>query len=76
MSEKQPVHKIRFGRITAAIWENETEQGLRYNVTISRSYQKDEQWQTTTSFGRDDLHLVAKVADLAETWIFEKYQSE
>ncbi len=31
-------------------------------------------WQDSTSFGRDDLPLVAKVADMAHTWIFQKTQ--
>jgi hypothetical protein len=62
------------GRITCAIWENETEQGTRHNVTFRRIYKADDQWKSTDSFGRDDLHLVAKVADSAETWIYEQKQ--
>ncbi len=31
---KKPIHEIRLGRIKAAIWENEAENGVRYNVTI------------------------------------------
>ncbi len=49
--------------------------GVRHNVTIQRLYTDEEgHWQTSTSFGRDDLPLVAKVADLAHTWIFEEGQ--
>ena len=69
--KKRPVHEVRRGRIKAAIWENETQNGTRYNVTISRLYKDGEQWKDSTSFGRDDLPLVRKVADLAHTWIFE-----
>jgi len=72
-AEKQkPVHEIRLGRIKAAIWENETDNGTRHNVTISRLYKDGDQWKQTTSFGREDLPLVAKVADLAHTWIYEQ----
>ncbi len=28
----KPVHEIRLGRIRAAVWLNETENGPRYNV--------------------------------------------
>ena len=71
--EKQkPVHEIRLGRIKAAIWENETDNGTRHNVTISRLYKDGDQWKQTTSFGREDLPLVAKVADLVHTWIYEQ----
>ena len=31
-----------------------------------------EEWKQTDSFGRDDLPLLAKVIDLAHTWIFEQ----
>lgn len=69
---KRPVHEVRLGRIKAAIWENETENGMRHSVTITRLYkvEGDPNWRTTTSFNRDDLPLVAKVADMAHTYIF------
>jgi hypothetical protein len=59
------------GRIRAAIWLNETENGPRHNVTITRLYKEGDEWHDSASFGRDDLPLVAKVADQAHTWIFE-----
>src|SRR6478609_8006200 len=70
---KRPVHEIRIGRIRAAIWMNETENGVRHNVTISRLYRDEQQgqWKDSTSFGRDDLPLVAKVADQAHSWIYQ-----
>ena len=69
---KRPVHEVRLGRIKAAVWENETENGTRHSVTITRLYKTegDPTWKTTTSFNRDDLPLVAKVADMAHTYIF------
>ena len=67
----RPVHEIRLGRIKAAIWENDTKNGTRHNVSIVRIYKDGEQWKDSTSFGRDDLPLVAKIADQAHTWIFQ-----
>lgn len=72
MSNNKPVHEIRMGRIKAAIWENATQNGTRHNVTISRLYKDGEQWKDSLSFGRDDLPLVAKVADQAHSWIFNQ----
>ena len=69
--KKRPVHEIRMGRIRAAIWENETQKGTRHNVTLSRLYKDGDDWRDSASFGRDDLPLVAKVADRAHSWIFE-----
>lgn len=74
--KKKPVHEIRFGRIKAAIWENETENGTRHNVTLCRLYKDGDQWKDTTNFNRDDLPLVGKVADLAHSWIYEHANHE
>jgi len=65
----KPVHEIRLGAIKAAIWANETQSGVRHNVTLSRLYKDEEEWKSSDSFGRDDLPVVAKVADMAHTWI-------
>ena len=67
----KPVHGIRLGRIRAAIWENDTANGARHAVTFERLYKDDGEWKQTKSFDRDDLLVVAKVADLAHTWIHE-----
>lgn len=71
-TKARPVHEVRMGRVKAAIWENETQNGARHNVTVSRIYKDaDDQWRDSTSFGREDLPLVAKVVDQAHTWIYE-----
>lgn len=74
---KKSAHEIRIGRIKAVIWANETSAGLRHNVQLQRIYRPEgsEEWQTSDSFGRDDLLVVAKVADLAHSWIHEQKQS-
>ena len=68
---KRPVHEVRLGRIKATIWENDTRDGIRHNVSLSRIYKDGNQWKDSTSFGRDDLPLVMKVADMAHTWVYE-----
>lgn len=67
----RPVHEIRLGRVKAAIWRNEGDFGTRHNVTFSRIFKTEAGWETSASFGRDDLPLVEKVADLAHLWIYE-----
>src|SRR6266540_755358 len=66
---KKPVHELRLGLIKAAIWENMSGDTLRYNVTFSRIYKDEAEWKTSDTFGRDDLLVLAKVADQAHTWI-------
>jgi hypothetical protein len=67
----RPAHEIRFGAVRAAIWRNESQNGVWYSVTLSRLYKDGEQWRDSSSFGRDDLLLVAKAADSAHTWMSE-----
>ncbi len=68
----KPVHEVRLGRIKAAIWANQTENGIRHNVTVRRLYKRDgsTEWGQSDSFGRDDLPLVGEVVRAAWTWIF------
>jgi hypothetical protein len=66
----KPAHEIRLGRIKATLWANSSENGTRYNVTFTRLYKDGDTWKDSQSFGRDDLPLIAKVADQAHSWIF------
>lgn len=79
-NEKQkPEHEIRFGRIKAAVWKNEGENGPRFSVTVCRLYKENpeaKQWSYSDSFGRDDLPLVCKVMDQAHTWIFQQVKEK
>lgn len=68
-NKTKPIHEVRLGAIKAAVWRNETEGGVRYNATFSRLYKDDDSWKSTDSFGRDDLLLLAKVADQTHSWI-------
>ena len=73
IGSKLPVKTFRFGRIKAAVWENETEKQTYYNVTFARTYTDAAGHpQDTDSFSCDDLPLVAKLADQAHTFIFER----
>lgn len=73
-AKQRPVHEVRLGRIKAAIWTNEGDNGTWYNVTVSRNYKDGDEWKSSTSFGRDELLTLAKVADLANTWIHGQNQ--
>jgi hypothetical protein len=69
---KAPAKTFRFGLIKAAIWANEADDKTYYSVTFVRSYQDEKKaWHDTTSFGRDDLPLLEKLASKAHEWIYE-----
>lgn len=73
---KSPVKEFRFGLIKGSIWQNQTKAGERFNVTIVRIFKNGDTWKESTHFGRDDLPLVAKAADLCHTWIYEQRQEQ
>jgi hypothetical protein len=73
----QPVEQVRIGSVKAAIWKNEGENGAYFNVTFQRLYRtEDGQWQSTASFGRDDLLVLAKLANVTHTRLLELIASE
>jgi hypothetical protein len=76
-STNKPVEEVRIGSVKAAIWKNETESGPCFNVTFQRIYRDDEKgWRSTDSFGRDDLLVLAKVADQAHGRIIALSQQQ
>jgi len=73
MSTTKPVHEVRLGTTKAAIWTNTSDNGrTRYSVSVQRIYRENDEWKRTTSFRRDDLLVLAKVLDLAHSWICQQ----
>lgn len=64
-----PVHQICIGCVRAAIWANVVDDRIWYSVTFERSYRHEGTWRHSDTYRRDDLLTLAKVADLAHTWI-------
>jgi hypothetical protein len=71
-SHNKPVYEARLGRVKAAVWANHGESGVWYSVVFSRIYKEGDAWKRSESFSRDDLPLVAKLADRVHTWIYEQ----
>lgn len=71
MSQK-PIKELRFGKVRAAIWQNETKGGIFHSVTFSRLYKTEAgKWADSTSFNRQDLLVIAKLAEKAFTTLHE-----
>jgi hypothetical protein len=74
-TKNKPIHEVRLGTIKAAVWKNDTDNGgVRYSANLQRIYKDGEEWKHTEYFSRDDLLVVAKVADLTHSWICEQVQ--
>jgi hypothetical protein len=72
-----PIKTIRIGRIKAAVWENSGDQRTFFNVTFTRTYlDEQKKFHDSDSFGRDDLLLLCKVADLAHSFICERMAAQ
>ena len=72
-----PIKTLRLGRIKAAVWENGADQRAFFNVTFARTYMDEEKrFHDTDSFGRDDLLLLAKLADQAHTFICDRQSTQ
>lgn len=79
MTGQRPKKQFRMGRIVASIFDQPSDTGTLFNVSITRLYKPDPDkpdWERSTSFNRDDLPIVAKVADQAWTWIHAQQQAE
>ena len=68
---KKPVHEIRDGALKVAIWKNEGKYGPEYSLTCRRRYKdkSTDEWKDTYSYGQDDALALAKLLDLAHTWM-------
>lgn len=78
MTTPTPIEELRIGAVKAAIWQNQVRDGVvRYNVTFGRLYRTESgEWRTTSSFGRNDLLVLAKLADQAHTRLFALQAAE
>jgi hypothetical protein len=71
-TKKPPVHELRIGAIKATIWEQSSQDNTWNNVTFARIYKDGSEWKTAESYTRDDLLVLAKLADQAHSWICEQ----
>jgi hypothetical protein len=86
-AKDRPVKVVRIRNIRGNIWANRAQNGrLFYSVTLDRLWKDDDElgegnevvkrgeWHQSSSFGADDLLLVAKVSDLCHTWVHRQLQ--
>jgi hypothetical protein len=71
-----PAHKIRRGVLQVTIWRNSGDNGTWYSVIPTRGYKQGDSWKETDSLNQDDLLPMAKLLDLADTWIMHQQQAD
>tara|TARA_E500000318_G_scaffold14854_4_gene14818 strand:- start:26677 stop:26970 length:294 start_codon:yes stop_codon:yes gene_type:complete len=64
-TNNQPFDRIHVGPIQAAIWKNTGNDGRSYySVTMEKRYRDaNGDWQSTSSFHRDDMLVIGRVTD-------------
>ena len=77
MQQRGPAFKTRYGRVEAAVWARDLDEGKKvYSVTLQRSYQdKDGQWQRTSSLDELDLLPASKALDECYVYIQKDRQA-
>ena len=73
----QPVKKFKAGQVNCALWENEiTVNGRivsKMNATLERRYKdKNDKWQSSNSFGRNDIPLAIYCLEKAFEMMLEE----
>jgi hypothetical protein len=66
----KPIHQVRIGRIKAAVFDNGEDAPRK--VQFTALYKDGDQWKGSQSFTREDLPLLAKVADQVHTYLYEQ----
>jgi hypothetical protein len=56
-----PVFAARHRALKASVWQNSGENGVFFNVTVSRSFKEGDTWRESGSFGYDDVLIVAEL---------------
>lgn len=68
-TKNRPVHEIRYGSVKVVIWKNQTQNGHMFNVTAARLFRDGDKWKEASSFGQDELLVLAKALNDAHSWI-------
>ena len=64
-SKNKPVDSIRDGSLTVSIWANESENGTRYSVDLTRSYKVEDKWHTTQYLSNGEILRGSRLLALA-----------
>jgi len=69
-NQPQLTPDVRLGSSKAAVETNDTEAGVRYNISFSRGCREGGSWQTTESFASDHLRWLGIMTVRTLPWIF------
>lgn len=71
-NSNKPVHKIRYGNVSCAIWANNSPAGYFFDTTFRRVFKSGDEWGESASFEDRDLPNVMKASADAHSWIYQQ----
>ena len=73
----KPVAEFRYGLCRASVWANEKEEGgVRYSVSLQRSYKDEQGWHQTQSLNASDIELMIMALQDAKRFVFAPKERE
>ena len=69
LSTAHPVMQWNERGVSVALWKREHEGATFYDISITRSYKKDEKWHRTSYFREEDLARVIDFATRAKDYL-------
>ena len=71
-AKNKPIDTIRDGSLSAVIWANASEKGMRYSVELVRGYKdSNDQWKNTSYFSNGEILRGSRLLNLAYNRISE-----
>lgn len=70
----QPVKVFRMGYVKCEVFSRHARTGPQYHAIITRLFKNGTQWCESRQFSKDELMLVAKLADAAHSWMYDAHR--
>ncbi len=75
--KQRPIIEFKYGLCRASVWENDKEGGgVRYSLSLQRSYKDDQGWHQTQTLNASDIDLMIMALQDAKRWIFAAKRTE
>lgn len=64
-TKQKPAAILRDGSLKATLWQRQTEKGVFFNVSLTRTYKEGEEYKDSNSFSGPELLRIARLATKA-----------
>ena len=64
-NKQKPAATLRDGSLKATLWEKQSENGVFFNVTLTRTYKNGDQYGDSNSFSGSELLKISRLANKA-----------